>query len=73
MLFIDIVLIFLVIYSLVPLLTGKVAKEYGHSFWRWFGLAWVLPILAQVVLYFVLTRDEKREAAEKARGGPGQG
>ena len=47
---------FLCAFSVLPLLTGYCAASYGRSFWRWFTLGWVLPILSFLVLFALLAR-----------------
>jgi len=47
---------FLFAFSVLPLLTGYCAASYGRSFWRWFALGWVFPILSFLVLFTLLAR-----------------
>jgi Trk-type K+ transport system membrane component len=63
--------------------TAYCAKSYGRSFWAWFALSWVLPLVSFVFLFALLLRyhlnhgqrllDEAKailaaaEAAEKVR------
>ncbi|MDJ1471775.1 hypothetical protein QNI19_29955 [Cytophagaceae bacterium DM2B3-1] len=38
---------------MVPLVTGYVANSRGRSFWKWFGIACVLPVVSFAVLIFL--------------------
>lgn len=51
-----------------PLLTGYIATSNGRSFWRWYGLGFVLPFLSVFVVMAVTARDQL--AAEKRAAGP---
>ncbi len=44
----------LVVVFMVPLLTGYAAYSYGRSFWTWFGLGLVLPVVSLSVLILLL-------------------
>ena len=43
-------------FATLPLLTGYCAASYGRSFWLWFTLGWMLPILSFLVLFALLAR-----------------
>ena len=44
---------FLAIIFFLPLITGYAAHSYGRSFWIWFGLAMILPVVSLFVLAFL--------------------
>ncbi|MCC3159040.1 hypothetical protein LJ737_17485 [Hymenobacter sp. 15J16-1T3B] len=54
----DLLLAGVLALSLLPLLTGYCACSYGRSFWLWFALGWVLPLLSFYLLLLVLRRRE---------------
>ncbi|MCB2410917.1 hypothetical protein [Hymenobacter lucidus] len=56
--FIDILLAFFCALSFLPFTTGYCAYSYGRSFWLWFGLGCVLPILSFFILFALLYRKE---------------
>ncbi|TGE28346.1 hypothetical protein [Hymenobacter metallicola] len=56
--FIDIILAFLCALSFLPLTTGYCAYSYGRSFWLWFALGCVLPIVSFFLLFALLYRKE---------------
>ena len=49
---------FLVVFATLPLLTGYCAASYGRSFWLWFALGWLLPIVSFLLLFALIARDE---------------
>lgn len=66
-------------FSVLPCLTGYCAASYGRSYWTWFVLGWILPIVSFLLLFALIVRrqlnqgerllDEARAilaAAEKA-------
>jgi hypothetical protein len=55
---IDLVFGLLVVLSFIPLLTAYCACSYGRSFWLWFALGAVLPVLSFIVLAALLHRKE---------------
>ncbi|PJJ60710.1 hypothetical protein [Hymenobacter chitinivorans] len=56
--FIDILLAFFCALSFLPLTTGYCAYSYGRSFWLWFALGCVLPIVSFFILFALLYRKE---------------
>lgn len=36
-----------------PPISGYYAKSKGHSFWLWFMMGLFLPIISNVILYFI--------------------
>ncbi|RYU81274.1 hypothetical protein [Hymenobacter persicinus] len=56
--FIDIILALACAMSFLPLTTGYCAYSYGRSFWLWFALGWVLPIVSFFLLFALLYRKE---------------
>ncbi len=52
----------LFLFPVIALITGYVARTRGRSFWGWFALSCVLPIIAFAILLFLRdkhTSDEK--------------
>lgn len=47
---IDLFLAVAVVALMVPLLTGYAAYSYGRSFWLWFTLGLILPVVSLGVL-----------------------
>ncbi|SHK68743.1 hypothetical protein [Hymenobacter psychrotolerans] len=47
---------FLCAFAALPLLTGYCAASYGRSFWLWFALGWLLPIVSFFVLVGLIAR-----------------
>ncbi len=44
----------------IPTVTGYFAYSYGLSFWRWFALGCFLPIIANILLLF-LVKSQKQD------------
>lgn len=70
MLFVDGLIGLIIFFALTfPLLTGYLAVSNGRSFWRWYGLGFVLPFVSVFVVMAVAARDqlaeEKRAQAAK--------
>jgi phosphotransferase system glucose/maltose/N-acetylglucosamine-specific IIC component len=79
MLFVDMLFVVAVAISFIPILTGYCAQSRGRSFWLWFALGWLLPLVSFFLLFALIARDELnpgrrllgearqilREAAEK--------
>ena len=74
--FIDLVLGLFCALSFLPLITGYCAYSHGRSFWRWFALGWVLPLVSFFILFVLIARrqlnpgnrllDEARDILAKA-------
>lgn len=61
---------FLCAFSVLPLLTGYCAASYGRSFWLWFTLGWIVPILSFLVLSALIARrylDQGERLLEEAK------
>ncbi|WP_151087763.1 hypothetical protein [Hymenobacter baengnokdamensis] len=58
MLFVDMLLVMVVALSFIPIMTGYCAASRGYSFWLWFALGWVLPIISFLLLFALIARDE---------------
>lgn len=56
--FVDLVVAGVFAMSLLPLTTGYCAYSYGRSFWLWFGLGLVLPIVSYFVLFALILRQQ---------------
>jgi len=57
---IDLILGTLAVLGFLPLVTGYCAYSYGRSFWLWFALGAVFPLLSFLVLAALLHRREMR-------------
>jgi hypothetical protein len=55
MLFVDMLLVAI---SFIPIMTGYCAASRGRSFWLWFALGWLLPIVSFLLLFALIARDE---------------
>ena len=58
MLFVDMLFVVAVAISFIPILTGYCAHSRGRSFWLWFALGWLLPIVSFLLLFALIARDE---------------
>ena len=58
MLFVDMIFVMAVAISFIPILTGYCAHSRGRSFWLWFVLGWVLPLVSFFLLFALIARDE---------------
>ncbi|UYZ63850.1 hypothetical protein [Hymenobacter weizhouensis] len=56
--FFDLLLAGLFAMSLLPLTTGYCAYSYGRSFWLWFVLGWLLPIVSFFILFALIIRQQ---------------
>jgi hypothetical protein len=55
---VDILLMVLAGISFIPIVTGYCAASRGRSFWVWFALGWLLPIVSFLLLFALIARDE---------------
>lgn len=58
MLFIDMLLVMVVAISFIPIMTGYCAYSHGRSFWLWFALGWLIPIVSFLLLLALVARDQ---------------
>ena len=58
MFFIDMLLVMAVAISFIPIMTGYCAYSHGRSFWLWFALGWLLPIVSFLLLLALVARDQ---------------
>ena len=58
MLFVDMIFVVAVAISFIPILTGYCAQSRGRSFWLWFALGWLLPLVSFFLLFALIVRDE---------------
>ncbi|GAA3990349.1 hypothetical protein [Hymenobacter antarcticus] len=58
MLFIDMLFVVALAISFIPILTGYCAHSRGRSFWLWFALGWLLPLVSFFLLFALIARDE---------------
>lgn len=56
--FVDLVIAGMFAMMLVPLITAYCAYSYGRSFWLWFALGMVLPIISYFVLFALILRQQ---------------
>ena len=62
MLFVDMIFMVVVSISFIPILTGYCAHSRGRSFWLWFALGWLLPLVSFFLLFALIARDELNPA-----------
>ena len=62
---VDAVLVGLIFYFTFPLLTGYCALQYGRSFWLWFAIGCVLPIVSFLLIFVLIYLDEKMTPSNK--------
>lgn len=70
MFFVDILLGFACAMSFIPITTGYCAHSYGRSFWLWFALGWLLPIVSFFILFALIYRkhiDQGERLLEEAK------
>jgi hypothetical protein len=41
-----------------PPISGYYAKSKGHSFWFWFVMGLLLPVISNVILYFLKDKPQ---------------
>ena len=58
MLFVDMIFVMVVAISFIPILTGYCAQSRGRSFWLWFALGWLLPLVSFFLLFALIAHDE---------------
>ena len=54
MFFVDMFLAMVVAISFIPIMTGYCAASRGRSFWVWFALGWLLPIVSFLLLFALM-------------------
>lgn len=42
-----------------PPISGYYARSKGHSFWLWFVIGFFLPVISNIILYFLKDRPLK--------------
>lgn len=62
---VDAIIVGLMFYFTFPLLTGYCASQYGRSFGLWFGIGCALPIVSYIILFFLISWDEKTTPVDK--------
>lgn len=69
--FIDLALVVLVFLLSIPAITAYFAYSHGRSFWFWFGIGCVLPVLANFIIIYLCRNDaikaEKRKIPDLSR------
>ena len=63
---IDVALLMLAFLLSIPAITGYFAHCYGRSFWRWFAIGCLFPVVAQVILAFLCHREAQLELRRKS-------
>ena len=58
MFFVDMLFVMVVALSFIPIMTGYCAHSRGRSFWLWFALGWVLPIISFLLLFALIAHQE---------------
>ncbi len=61
---IDVAVLMLAFLLSIPAITGYFAHSYGKSFWGWFAIGCLLPVIAQVLLAFLCYKEAKRSNDE---------
>ncbi len=56
--FVDLVIAGMFAISLLPFTTGYCAYSYGRSFWLWFALGFLLPIVSYFILFALILRQQ---------------
>ncbi len=57
----------LLCFMLIPqLVAGVFAKNMGRSFWFWFFISFLIPIISLIVLLFLDRKEEGRQGYELA-------
>ena len=46
-----------------PLMSGIMAQSFGKSFWKWFFIGCLLPIVASIILVFMV-KDENKSSID---------
>lgn len=62
---VDAILIGLICYLSIPAIAGYCAYQFGRSFWFWFGLSLVIPLIAQFILVTLILIDEAKTPSNK--------
>lgn len=62
---VDAILAGLIFYLMFPLLTGYCAEQYGRSFGIWFTFGCVLPIISFLILFSLISWNEKTTPRHK--------
>jgi len=47
------------------LLAGFLAQSMGRSFWQWFGLSFLLPVISIFILIYLKDKDPSRPRGYK--------
>lgn len=50
-------------FAVLPLITGYCAVSHGRSFWLWFALGWLLPIVSFFILFGIIVRRQLDQGA----------
>lgn len=50
----------LLLPTILPLLSGLMAKNFGRKFWPWFILGIPLPLIANIILLCLPDKSEKK-------------
>ena len=56
--FVDLLVAGIFAMSILPLTTGYCAYSYGRSFWLWFALGFLLPIVSYFILFALILRQQ---------------
>lgn len=56
--FVDLLIAGMFAMSILPFTTAYCAYSYGRSFWLWFALGCVLPILSYFILFALILRQQ---------------
>lgn len=68
---IDIALVFLAFLFSIPAVTGYFAYSHGKSFWKWFFIGCMIPIIANFLIAYLCRKEalkaQKRNISELSR------
>lgn len=55
----DFLFVVICFYLSIPGVVAYTAASYGRSFWKWFALGMVFPIISHIWLYVLISKDLK--------------
>jgi uncharacterized membrane protein len=61
---IDVAILILAFFLSIPTVLGYFASAYGKSFWRWFLIGLIFPIVSYFVLLAILYFEEQKVKKE---------
>jgi Na+/melibiose symporter-like transporter len=58
------ILMTLIVLLLPPLCSALMAQSFGRSFWKWFMIGCLLPMVANVILFFLPSKRPQDQRIE---------